>query len=415
MNKSESELQFFLQMTTWHTFESKAFMQYKMTPSRALIITVIILTAACSKAPGDETADTPTKSTSIATVDTKQVDELISTRMKKHHIPGLSLAINLNGKLIYSETYGLADLEYSSPVHRKSSFKIASLTKPITAIAIMQLVERGEVELDMKITNYLDNLPKAWDAITVRQAMSHTSGLADYFRTPAWSWKNSWRLDLTHEEFIAMCSKSPPDFPPGEQMKYCNTGYYLLGMLIEAVTKTTYADYISRNIFDRAGMSDSRLDNAKAIVPNRARGYTLEDGKQTNAEFTSDTWAYSEGGVLTTAVDLAKLDSALHTETLLAKSTIQQLWMPTKLKDGTVGVIGDNGAGQPNHYGLGWFISEYKEHRLILAGGNKPGYTSTFFKFADSDLSIIIVSNFSNAPLYEMAGAVGELYLRDSF
>jgi CubicO group peptidase (beta-lactamase class C family) len=375
------------------------------------IITISILAVACSKAPGDD-GSIPSTNRSIATVDSKQVDELISNRMKEYQVPGLSVAINHNGKLIYSQTYGLADLEHSSPVHRNSSFKIASLTKPITAIATMQLVERGEVELDRRISHYISNLPKAWEAITVRQAMSHTSGLADYFRAPDWSWKNSWRIDLSHEEFIAMCSKSPPDFPPGEQMKYSNTGYYLLGMLIEAVAKTTYADYISKNIFDRAGMSNSRLDNAKAIVTNRVRGYHLENGKHANAEFTSDTWAYSEGGVLTTAIDLAKLDSALHTETLLSRSTIQQLWTPAKLNDGTVGVIGDNGAGKPNHYGLGWFLSEYKGYRLILAGGNKPGYTCTYFKFADSDLSIIVVSNLSNAPLYAMAGAIAELYLQ---
>jgi CubicO group peptidase (beta-lactamase class C family) len=196
-------------------------------------------------------------------------------------------------------------------------------------------------------------------------------------------------------------------------MKYCNTNYYLLGMLIEKLTGKRYSEYLVNHIFEPLEMTNSRLDNAKAIIANRVSGYTLEDGELKNAEFTSDTWAYSEGGVITTIEDLAKLESSLYTEKLIKRKNLELMWTPTKLNDGSIGILGDNGAGKPNYYGLGWAISDYKNHKLILAGGNKPGYTCTFFRFIDDDLTVIILSNLSSSPLYGIAGEIAELYLPD--
>ena len=359
----------------------------------------------------EETVYDSLSSATFSSVDPKKIDDFINAKMKGAEIPGISIAIVQRGNILYTNCYGLANLEHAVPVTPESPFKIASLTKPITAIATMQLVEKDMIDLDQHIGYYLDNLPEEWEAITVRQLLSHTSGLADYFQAPDWSWRNSWRLDLTHDEFIKMNAKSPKIFESGEKMKYCNTNYYLLGMLIEKVSGKNYAKYLTDHIFEPLGMSNSRLDNAKAIIANRVTGYTLEEGVLKNAEFTSDTWAYSEGGVITTAEDLAKLDSSLYTEKLLKKRSIELMWTPTKLNDGSYGVIGDNGAGKPNYYGLGWFISDYKDHRLILAGGNKPGYTCTFFRFVDNDLSIIVLSNLSSSPVYGIAGEIAEMYL----
>ena len=208
-----------------------------------------------------------------------------------------------------------------------------------------------------------------------------------------------------------MAAQAPMDFESGQRMQYCNTNYYLLGMVIEAVSGQTYAEYLEEHVFQRLGMSDSRLDGAASLIPGRVSGYTNEEGELRNAEFTSDTWAYAEGGVITTAEDLARLDAALYGETLIGKQSIDLMWTPTRLGDGSVGVIGDNGAGRPNHYGLGWFISSYKGHRLILAGGNKPGFTCTYFRFVDANLTIVVLSNLSSSPMYGIAGEIAEMYL----
>lgn len=378
------------------------------------LITYLLISICCSKPDEPKKAESNSSidtTTTLKTVDFKKVDDLVHSKMKELKIPGMSIAVLHKGKVVYKNCYGLANVEHSIPVLPKSPFKIASLTKPFTAVATMQLVEKGKIALEQPVSLYLNGLPKNWHQITVRQLLSHTSGLADYFQSPDWSWRNSWRLDLNHEEFIKMNEKSPMEFEPGEGMRYCNTNYYLLGMLIEKVSGQRYGDYLAENIFKPLNMSHSRLDNAQALILNRVSGYTLDKEILRNAEFTSDTWAYSEGGVVTTAGDLAKFDSALYTDKLLKRSSIEQLWSPSKLSDGSDGIIGDNGAGKPNYYGLGWFISDYKNHKLILAGGNKPGYTCIFFRFIKDDLSVIVLSNLSSSPMYTIAGEIAEMYL----
>lgn len=272
------------------------------------------------------------------------------------------------------------------------------------------LVEDGRLSLDSTLSHYLPELPSQWNTVTVRQALSHTSGIPDYFQSPGWSWRNSWLLDLIHEEFIEMTSKAPMAFRPGTRMQYSNSGFYLLGMLIEKISGSTYREYLDRHIFKPLQMNFTRCDSAGAIIPKRVSGYTFTNGSLKNAEYTSDTWAYSEGGIITTALDLAKLDSALYTDKLLKRSTIEQMWTPSCLNTGEKGVIGDNGAGKPNYYGLGWFISYYHNHKVILHGGEKPGFSSILFRFTDDNLTVIVLSNLSPGPLYEIAGHIDDLY-----
>ncbi len=181
-------------------------------------------------------------------------------------MPGLSMAIVHDGAVVYEKAYGMANLEDSIPVTLQSPFKIASLTKPITAIAVLQLVERGLVALDRPVIHYLDSLPSPWRATTVRQLLGHTSGLPDYLQAPAWSWRDSWRLERNHQEVIAMTAEAPMTFRSGERMKYSNTNYYVLGMLIERASGATYAEYLDTHVFKPLGMSNSRLDSAAALV-----------------------------------------------------------------------------------------------------------------------------------------------------
>lgn len=372
-----------------------------------------LVAAACAapERPTSRGSESSTRRAGLARVDPARVDAFVASRMKGAGIPGLSMAIVDDGAVVYQNAYGMADLEHSVPVTLRSPFKIASLTKPITAIAVLQLVERGLVALDRPVVDYVDGLPSQWRGTTVRQLLGHTSGLPDYLQAPGWSWRDSWRLTRDRDEVVRMTAAAPMTFRPGEGMKYSNTNYYVLGMLIERASGATYAKYLDAHVFTPLAMSDTRVDSAADLVPHRVRGYTSERGSLRNAEFTSDTWAFAEGGVVTTAPDLARLEQALHGERLLKKASVDLMWAPTKLADGRDGVIGDNGAGQPNHYGLGWFISSYKGRTLILAGGNKPGYSCTFFRFVDEGLTIILLSNLSSSPLYGMAGEIGEMYL----
>jgi len=385
-----------------------------MTIHAAAVLTAFwVVASACAppRSPAESGRNTAGDDRALARVDAQKVDALAASTMKSHAIPGMSIAVVRRGHLAYSQSFGLANLEHSIAVTPRSPFKIASLTKPVTAISILQLVEAGRVSLDQPVSRYVSDLPDQWRRTTVRQLLGHTSGLPDYLRSPAWSWKHSWRLDLSHAEVVQMTAQAPIVFEPGRRMQYCNTNYYLLGMVIEAVSGQTYAEYVKEHLFRRLGMSDSRLDAAAAIIPGRVSGYTSQEGVLHNTEFTSDTWAFAEGGLLTTAEDLARLDAALYGDALIGKPSIDLMWTPTTLADGSVGVIGDNGAGQPNHYGLGWFISHYKGHRLFLAGGNKPGFSCTYFRFVDANLTVIVLSNLSSSPVYRLAGEIAETFL----
>jgi D-alanyl-D-alanine carboxypeptidase len=208
----------------------------------------------------------------------EKVDDYLKSEMERNHIPGLALAVVRNGQLILSRCYGLSNIELSTPVTSNSVFKLASLTKPITAMAIMILVEEGKVSLNAPVSKYLSSLPQRWAGVTIAQALSHTSGLADYLRAPRWTWDSSWRQDFTREGFIKFVSEAPPDFEPAEGIRYSGTGYYLLGMVIEKVSGKSYAQFLAERIFQPLEMRATRRDSASEIVPNRASGYDYKSG-----------------------------------------------------------------------------------------------------------------------------------------
>jgi D-alanyl-D-alanine carboxypeptidase len=362
----------------------------------ALILAVVLLVCYSRPAKGDE------------------VDDYLRSQMARRHIPGLSVAVIRDAKTILIRNYGLANVELSAPVTSESVFKLASVTKPFTAAAIMMLVEGGKIKLDEPIARYLSDLPPNWRAVTVRQALSHTSGIPDYLRAPRWSWPSSWRLSLTPKEVIQLASEVPLDFAPGTQIRYSNTGYYVLGLLIERVTGKPYAQFLSERIFQPLQMTSTRRDSVTEIVPHRASGYTFDHALE-NAEFTSETWAYSEGGLISTIQDLAKWAAAISTDKVVRRSSLMQMWTPSRLNNGRLAVIGDNGAGKPNYYGLGWYISEHRGHRVALHPGDKPGFSSTITHFEDDRLTIILLCDTSsNAPAFPLSLAGADFYLQNS-
>ena len=271
------------------------------------------LSVGCARRPAPCSCSVTSTRTSpaLASEQADEVDDYLKSEMTKRHIPGVSVAVIRDGKVILASSYGQANVELSVPVTPDSVFKLASVTKPFTATAIMMLVEEGKISLDGRLAEYLPNLPSQWANVTVRQALSHTSGLADYLKAPRWSWQSSWREDLTPNEFIKFASEAPPVFAPGEGISYSNTGFYLLGMVIEKVSGKPYGQFLAERIFKPLQMTATRRDTLTETVPNRVNGYVFGGGTLRNAEYTSETWAYSEGGIISTAADLGKWDAAL--------------------------------------------------------------------------------------------------------
>jgi CubicO group peptidase (beta-lactamase class C family) len=351
-------------------------------------------------------------STSKANVRADRVDAVIRAEMSKRHIPGASVVVVRRDKVALARGYGLANLELSVPATPDSVFQIASVTKPFVAMAILMLVEEGKVRLDEDIRTHVSGLPDAWSGITVRHLLSHTSGIKDYMdQLRMWS----LREDIAPPGIVQKVAREPLNFRPGEKVRYSNTNYILLGMVIEQVSGKPWEMFLAERIFEPLGMTNTHRYHPAEIIPNRASPYEWLEGKMRNTGHLNRTlWFNADGGLISTVRDLAKWDAALGTGKLLKKSSLKQMWTPAKLADGKAAIIGDNGAGKPNHYGLGWYLSDYRGHRIVLHGGDKPGFSATFIRFVDDELTVVVLCNSqAGNPAHGMALVFADLYLSD--
>ena len=196
----------------------------------------------------------------------------------------------------------------------------------------MMLVEEGKVGLDEKITTYLTGLPEAWKNVTVRQLLTHTSGIKGYTDVPGF--EKITLVPASKEEVLKVVATYPLNFPSGDKWDYSNTGYFLLGMIIEKASGKTYAEFLKERIFTPLQMNATQINDLHTIIPNRANGYEWKDGALHNADFISMTWPFAAGAIVSTVNDLAKWDAALYTDRLLKTASLQQMWTPVKLNDG---------------------------------------------------------------------------------
>jgi D-alanyl-D-alanine carboxypeptidase len=308
------------------------------------------------------------------------IDDCVRNSMQKRHVPGVSIAIVHNGKVVRARGYGLANVELAVPATENTAYQLASVTKQFTATAIMMLVEEGKLSLDDHITQKLPDLPAAWDAVTVRNLLNHTSGIKSYTSTK--DFNKTMRKDFGQRELLDLVTHEPMDFAPGEKWSYDNTGYFLLGMLIEKVTGKAYGEFLDERIFKPLGMSHTRVNDLQVIIPNRAHGYSWDGATLRNGEYVSPTQPFAAGALVSTVSDLIKWDAALTTDRLLKKSSLEQMWTATKL-----------GNGETADYGFGWQVERVNGHRLIGHGGGIPGFATFIARFVDDKLTVIVLCN----------------------
>jgi len=327
-----------------------------------------------------------------------KVDDYIRLRMQKEHIPGLSLVVVREGKIIKAKGYGYASLELRAPAMPDTVYQIGSLTKQFTAAAILLLVQEHKVGLDAKISQYLDGTPETWKDITVRHLLTHTSGLpSDGILTTA----KTFFADYTEEEMLQSATALPLLASPGEQFSYSNLGYDLLAMIIEKASGKSYADFVRERFFQPLGMTATKVNDKTVITPNRAQGYLWENGNLRLCEQISPTRFRGSGSLLSTALDLAKWDAALSTEALLTDASRKAMWTPMTLKD-----------GKATDYGFGWFLSSVKQHTNIHHNGAINGFLANMSRFVDDKLTVIVLVNQSGlAGTERIATGVARLYI----
>jgi len=306
-----------------------------------------------------------------------KVDDFLKTRMTEHRIPGLALAVIQNGKPIKTAAYGMANLELKVPTSVDTVFEIGSVSKQFTSASILLLAQDGKLSIDDLISKYLKNTPDTWTNITIRHLLSHTSGLKSYTGLDGFALTRH----LTQEQFIHEIAQQPMEFQPGESWKYCNTGFNLLGFIIENVSGTNYWAFLRARILQPLGMNATTDRRPGIIITNRASGYEQTNHIHVNRDYDL-TDVFAAGALVSTVGDLAKWNAALDCDSPLTAASKELMWTPGRLNN-----------GKPTKYGLGWFIEPLNGHRNIGHGGATSGFSASIQRFPDDHLAVIILSN----------------------
>ena len=317
--------------------------------------------------------------------------------------PGVSALVAKNGEIIYSSAFGLANLEHQIPLNPESVFEIGSITKQFTAVAILMLEQEGKLKVTDEVTKYIPDYPTQGKSITIHHLLNHTSGIKSYTNMP--SFMSEARTDMTPNELIDVFKNEPLEFDPGDQWKYNNSGYIILGEIIERVSGISYEEYVETKLFAPAGMSRSLYGSHSEIIPNRANGYQPQEDGYRNADYLSMTLPYAAGSLMSTVGDLFKWQQALSSNKLISAFQLNKAWTNTSLNDGSL-----------TDYGYGWSINEVSDVPSIEHGGGIFGYTTYAIYIPEEDLYVAVFANSNgNSPtdvtIRIAAEAIGKPYV----
>ena len=330
--------------------------------------------------------------TAAVAVRADKVDDYLKAEMLKQHIPGVSLAVVKDGKIIKSEGYGLANLELNVPARPETVFKIGSVSKQFISAGILLLIQEGKISLDDSISKFLEGTPETWKPITVRHLLTHTSGIVR--EGPGFD-----PLKIQSDADVIKTAYSLPlRFAPGEKWEYCNVGYFSLAEIIRKVSGKPWGEYLSDALFKPLEMNSTRTTTMTDLVQDRANGYGWREGKYSNAAIYLAL--RPSGAFLSNVLDLAKWDAALYTERLLKQTSREQMWAAVKLNGGTT-----------YPYGFGWELDSVGGHRQIHHGGSLPGFRAELSRFVDDKLTVIVLTNSDNANPGTIALGVAEFYI----
>lgn len=328
----------------------------------ALIVSLLFVTAAAAVPP-----DAAPK-----------IDEYVSAFAQQDRFMG-SVLVAQGGQIVFRKGYGMANRGLSVANTPDTKFRLGSLTKPFTAAAILLLEQQGKLALDDHISKYIPDSPPAWKDITIQQLLSNTSGLPNYTSFPDYQEKE--RLPATPASLLDRFLKKPLDFPPGSKFGYSNSGYVVLGLIIEKVSGESYESYLKQNLFAPLDLHSTGYDHAGAVLRNRASGYVAHGARLLNADFVDMSVPYSAGGLYSTVNDLYGWDRALYTEKILPKAAIEKVFTPSE---------GD--------YADGWYVGRLFDHKILKDTGGINGFASYIARYPDDDACIIVLANLQTAP-----------------
>ena len=314
-----------------------------------------------------------------------EIEKEIYYAMKKYRVPGLTVGLFKEGNIIFAKSYGVANLELNIPVNLEMQFRIGSISKSFTAVAVLLLAEKGKLKLAESIDKLFEKAPAPWKNITVEDLLAQRSGIADYL-DKRFS-KQGGLFDLRHEfkeaELIRNLYELPVKFEPRKKFAYSNTNYMLLGLIIHRITGKFYYDYIKQKILTPLGMNSVTIHNHEEIVHNRPSGYEISAGKIVNAGFTSDTFNNTADGALYCNIfDMAKWSSLPYLNKILDKDSLEKMFSIN------VPIRGLNYG-----YGFGWFIRKEKDKKIAEHTGNWGGFTAAVKINLSDQIAVAIFTN----------------------
>jgi CubicO group peptidase (beta-lactamase class C family) len=290
-----------------------------------------------------------------------------------------AILVARDGKVLMSKGYGMADVENDVPNTPETKFRLGSLTKQFTAASILLLQERGKLSVQDSICKYVAPCPEAWQPVTIHHLLSHTAGVPDFTGFP--DYQKTMRESAPVESLITRFRDRPLDFKPGEDWKYSNSGYVLLGHVVEKVSGKSYESFLRENIFEPLKMTSTGYDHADEIVKRRARGYAPgPDGGVINASYLDMSIPFSAGGLYSTVGDLYLWDQALYGEKILKKSSLDAMFTAVR-----------------NDYGYGYRVNNLFNHRHATHGGGIEGFRTSIDRFPDDRVTVIVLSNYEGA------------------
>jgi D-alanyl-D-alanine carboxypeptidase len=342
------------------------------------------------------------------------VDAMGAALVADRVVPGLSVAVMRAGRIVYEKCFGFANLETSTPVTPDCVFRVGSVSKQFVASAIALLAEEGKLSYEDRLSKFLPLFPRAGD-VTLRQMLTHTSGLGNYTETqPREAFFRQARTDYSSAELLAAMANTSPLFKsePGTAWAYSNTAYVLLGLVVETVAGEPYGKFLSRRLFEPVGMTQTAVDDAYDVVPHRASGYTSKPGAPgvyRNADFISMTYPGAAGAMRSTPADLCRWHAALLGGRVVKPDTLQTMLTPVRLKNGELPVAppspGDaaDAPKKPMKYGFGLFLGEFEGHDFVEHGGGIFGFITQFRSFWPQQVTFAAVVNYDGfASLAEM-------------
>jgi len=281
-------------------------------------------------------------------------------------------------EILLDKGYGFANLELNVPDTPPTKFRLGSVTKQFTATAIMLLQERGKINVDDPVKKYMPDAPAAWDKITIFNILTHTAGIPNYTNFPEYPALQA--IPTTPQKLVARFIDKPLDFQPGEKYSYSNSGYIVLGYLVEKLSGETYEKFLQENIFTPLGMNDSGYDSNTAIIPHRAEGYAPSATGIVNADYTDMTVPFSAGALYSTTEDLLRWEKGLNGGKLLKPDSLVMMTTPFK-----------------NNYAFGLEVRTVNGHKVINHGGGIQGFNTMVSYYPDDKLEVIVLSNINGA------------------